>query len=577
MALPAASNGGHLDLLDKWDDPGLLSVHLQHTKEPSLERPLDVVVLKARAQILKARIRSLQHTHDALAPRHNVTVDTELAGSRFKRKILLWLTFPINDLPPEILATIFHMVLNASESPQQAVLHRLRMTWVCNYWRHVAINDKLFWNVIWFRDSPPFARSLTWVDRAGTAPLDIRIDERQREEEETEDPKLTREEVSELMDALLAKVGTIRTMVIVLGTWAGSLAAMEKFSHAGEPSSLERFELHRSGLHSYSGLAVHPVVPQDPDESHDPIVLCGGVAPRLRWLVINGISLDWYRSPLSDLTTLDLRRIEMSDCPPLPRWLEILEGCPRLYRLSLDAAGPKWLASDVPSPRPPVELPYLREVFVGDCSLAYASFIFKYLSAPGLVCLTMMNMFSECFGPLFEALIGQFPLVRILALYHIAMYATDYNISRVTRLLESMPHIEYLKVSKVPPLVLNAFLEDPRNHRRASVLSEDPQPSEEDPVVVCPDLHVLTVHEQDKSIVRFTSGRKSLGSPIRKTYFSPINLILTTQEFEDLRSSVIDIEPLTELIVLTPEEQVIHKEMLVSAELENDELYGDAW
>ncbi|TCD62401.1 hypothetical protein EIP91_006929 [Steccherinum ochraceum] len=565
-------------LLDKWDDPGLLRVHLQHTREPSPDLHMDLAVLKARAQILKARIRDLDDSRAQSSSSGNEALDIELAASRFKRKILLWLMFPINDLPPEILATIFHMVLNASETPMQAVLHRLHLTWVCGHWRHVAINDKLFWNVIWFRDRPPFPRSLAWIGRAGSAPLEIRIDEMKRRPEETVDPpKLKKEEVEELLDKLLVKVATIRTLVVVLGSWPAASAVLEKLRDAGTPASMERFELHRTMAHPTSST---PIVLADPDDDYEPLALCSGVAPRLRWLVLNGIPIDWHHSPLSNLTTLDLRRMAMHTSPSLTRWAEVLKSCPRLYRLSLDAAGPRLdQSSETPTIIEPVELSNLRDLYIGDVSAPYAKTVLSTFTAPGLTSLTLMNLISEDYGTVLEAITESYPLLRVLALYHVNVYRIDVNLFRVSRFLDSVPKLEYLKLSRCAQIVLECFLENPREYRRTPLLPvhrEITAPTGRE--VMCPDLRYMSLHYQDMSqVLILTQGRQQLEKPLQKVYYLAANPDVNRQARQALQESVVEVSPLFEFVLQTPEEKKIHQEMLRSAGLARDPLYEDSW
>ena len=563
-------------LIDHWDDPGLLAMHLQRTCEPSRDRPMDPVIITSRAQLLKARIRHLERARTSLAPHRNDSLDTELAGLRFKRKILLWLMFPVNDLPPEILTTIFHMVLDSSESPQQSIMHRLNLTWVCQYWRQVSINDKLFWNVIWFRDRPPFTRSLTWVERAGTAPLEIRIDEAVRRVGETVDPpKLTKVDINALLDKLLVKVATIRTLVVVVDGWGTALAALEKMHNAGEPPSLERFEIHRSGPPK-----TFPPSPDDlplqpwPEEGKAPIPLCN--MPRLRWLAIRGLSIDWPRSSLSDLTTISLRHLSMYASPSLDRWREVLASCPRLYRLSLDAAGPVFRGVDTPVLGPPVELAYLRDVLLADLSSSYVDYILKNISAPHVASLTVMNMVSEDVGPLFETFIGRFPELRLLAMYSLSIHTTDENLRRFARFLDTIRHLQGLRISNMPKLVPSAFLEDPREYRQVQpIASGKEQPDKE---VFCPDLRWLAMHHQDvTSVISFAKGRRKMNVPLHKLYYPVENSEVTGSKLACLRELFDEVEIHSERYIYVDEEKMMHRELLMAAGLEDDVAFEDVW
>ncbi|KAH8099357.1 hypothetical protein BXZ70DRAFT_943375 [Cristinia sonorae] len=559
--------------LDTWNDPGLLATYLRKTKEPSGDRGVDPQSIRARAAYLRRRIEDLERVRSQLEPARLGLVDTELASARFKHKIALWLMFPINQLPPEILALIFHFVLNSSDGPHQAVWHRLVITWVCRYWRDVAINDKLFWNIIWFRDRPPYTRSLAWVDRAGSALLEIRIDEMKRRAGETEDPpKLTREQVNAVMDALLAKVSTLRTLVMVVHTRPAALAVLEKFRAAGQPVSLERFEIHRSGPPNESPSVVTPAT--HPDEGREHIVLFNGDAPRLKWLVINGVGIDWRQSPIANLTTIDLRRLSSPCCPPLDRWLDILQACPSLYRLALDAAGPKLQPDSDAISRPPVDLLNLRDLFIGDASVLYAKYIFTYMTTPALTCLTLLNLWNDDFGPLFDLLVGRFPNLRILALYHIQVARIDIHLNSLARFFDSIPRLQYLKLSRAAQLIGESLLENPREHRRGRIHYTDTKRE-----VLCPELRWMTVHFQEVALVKTVlRRRRELGAPFQKVYYLPANPQYTKEAMEELATFLEDgVHRIPDNFAQTNEEKVVHREMLKAGKLDIVPLYDDVW
>src|SRR6202030_2282743 len=106
-----------------------------------------------------------------LAPTINDGLEVTYTELRVKRDMVYWRIFRINELPTEILANIFRYVVWSSPKPHVGVKFRLWITWVCRHWRRIAISDFTLWNAIWIRDVPPHEQSLTWFERAGTAPL----------------------------------------------------------------------------------------------------------------------------------------------------------------------------------------------------------------------------------------------------------------------------------------------------------------------------------------------------------------------------------------------------------------------
>ena len=470
----------------------------------------------------KYRIQNLERVQASIAPRYSYEIETQLSACRFKHKLLSWLSFPINQLPEETLVDIFRWVLYSSSTPAESTRHRLHLTWVCRLWRDVAIRDKQLWSVLWFRDRPPYTRSLTWLDRAGSVPLEIRINETERRRGEAEHPKLSAKQMADVLDKILLKVSTIRIMVIVVDTWPPALVALHKLRDSGVPLMLERFELHRAG-HPYGWTPPG----MDPDEVKNPIALFNGNAPKLQWLTINGLNIDWYRSPLSNLTTLDLRRMTMAACPSMPRFREILVGCPRLYRLAVDASGPKWEREG--ETLVPLLIPSLREILVGDFSVQYTKFVLSQIVAPRVISLSLMNMNGEDFGPLIEYLVGRFPLVEILSIYTTAVHddrsGENLNMGRLVSWLRSMPRLYVLKVAHVLPIMLEAFLEDPRNHclvPDGNDVAMTRENQKEEREVLCPGLRYLQFQTQEPDLIlRLTEGRQQLNAPFTRVYITP--------------------------------------------------------
>ncbi|KAI0785048.1 hypothetical protein C8Q75DRAFT_343131 [Abortiporus biennis] len=497
--------------VEHWDSDMLVRQVLRRLPEPLSIRPINNDAVRARIKLFTLRVRDLERMKDSL-PRYSYQVELEIAAARFKRKLCLWSIFPINNLPEEILVHIFRLVVHLSDSPSQATDHRLHLTWVCRHWREVAINDKVLWSCVWFRDRPPYARSLAWVQRAGHAPLDIRVDEMQPTHPgETRDklPRLTEVQVAELMDAIMPKIATIRSLVVVLDTWEGALMVLHKLGTAAVPLILERLEVHRAGL-PYQW--VRPG--KDPVEARIPVTLLNGVAPRLKWLTVNGLNMDWHHSPLSNLHTLDFRRMAMDACPTSIRWREILRGCPRLYKLHLDASGPRW--EETPSREGPLRLTYLRDLCLGDLSVRYSKYVLSQIAAPDLVVLCFMNMNGEDFGPLLEHITGHFPKVQVLSMYSFNVNDIPENWRRMVRWLESMPHVRVLKVAQLfVPILLKAFLENPRKYRA----EEDEGAPEAIHEVLCPSLSAFQFSFQEFSMVRaLLDGRKQLDVPLENVY-----------------------------------------------------------
>lgn len=100
---------------------------------------------------------------------------------------------------------------------------------------------------------------------------------------------------------------------------------------------------------------------------------------------MNGVHIDWCKSPLSNLKTLDIRRIALDVAPTLARFVEILEACPQLDKLTLDGAGAKMDTPLFDKVRAkPIVLSALRQLIIGDFALPYSYFMLSLFSAPNL-------------------------------------------------------------------------------------------------------------------------------------------------------------------------------------------------
>jgi hypothetical protein len=67
--------------------------------------------------------------------------------------------------------------------------------------------------------------------------------------------------------------------------------------------------------------------------------LCNGRTQRINFICLSGIHLDWEKSGLTNLTSLDLRRMPPDKGPSIEQFHYML-GSPDLRKLSLDGVHP---------------------------------------------------------------------------------------------------------------------------------------------------------------------------------------------------------------------------------------------
>ncbi|KAJ4485809.1 hypothetical protein J3R30DRAFT_3281484 [Lentinula aciculospora] len=428
-------------------------------------------------------------------------------------QIIYWRTFRIHDLPMEILSNIIRFIVWSAPSPPIGIRWRLELTWVSKYLRHAAISDSTLWNAIWFRDDPPFERSLAFVERSGISPLDLRIND-------TETRKFTDEEVCALLKALTPHLHHVRMLIILLDNWEPILSVLEWLSDYGKngdpPLSMERFEIHRTGNpYIWPGLVFKGERFDPVDHDVSVYSLFGGKhIPELKSFTMNGVYIDWANSPsLENLNTLDLRRIPLELCPPLPRFREILSTSPMLTKLSLDGAGPSGnpMANNINYTA--IDLPHLHTLVLANFAAPFTRSIVSYFTAPNVKDLTIMNFRGEDYGLFYEFMIGRFRKIKLLTLY--TTNCPPAILPTVIKWLDSMPLLTYARLASLEYDILQAFLFDPGTMKE--VLSD----TDRKPCLLSPRLNVIEVQNMRPEIfAKFIGARKICGIPVKKTYMA---------------------------------------------------------
>ncbi|KAF7366652.1 F-box domain-containing protein [Mycena sanguinolenta] len=436
-------------------------------------------------------------------------VQAQLSFARQSYMLRCFRLFRINDLPTEIISNILRfMIWDSMRTPVRARLH---ITWTCRRWREIALADSTLWNAIWFRGNS-MERAWAWFERARATPLDIRIDcdssGDDSDPDESEDstvlgistePSTKAVEMRQMLLRLFTKLATIRMLIVVVQKchWKKALGMLELLStfapSTGVPM-LKRVEFHRGGLENEDrSFLSWPKVIFRP-------FLGGAVAPCLEYLSLNGVSIDWSTSTLANLTTLDIRRFPQSHFLDAARFREVLMNCPRLHKLCLDGAGPKFEEQG----SKPVELPHLRVLVVADLSRRDTIFLFSQISAPSVNSLTLMNLYGDDYLPIFLKITSAFPKVRLLTTYSVQFDSSPVGIESMRRWLDSMPLLAYLRVANV----VNHFFE---------VFSRPDGPE----TPVAPHLKFADFQSVDPGlIVQWVKDRARHRTPLEKIYFS---------------------------------------------------------
>ncbi|KAJ7235857.1 hypothetical protein B0H12DRAFT_1057808 [Mycena haematopus] len=526
----AASNPGRPP--NRLPNPKAISEHFARivaSWEPhpfTPEERQDIRLDGLRYLVIMRQIEAVQR--DIFPRQLPAETQAQLLFARQSYQLRYFRIFRINDLPTEIISNILRFVV--WDSMKRPVDARLRVTWTCRTWRSIALADSTLWNAIWFRGSGVRVdRAWAWFERARQAPLDVRIDGDPEgsdgDDDETDsstvidfstEPSMTAADMRQMLLRLFTKLATIRMLIIVVDDWKSALVALELLRTMGPSSGvpmLQRFELHRGGLKNEDRktLAWPNIVSQ-------PFI--GGVTPpSLSYLSLNGVPIDWSRSVLENLTTFDIRRLPASHSPDAARFREVLANCPRLQKLSMDGAGPRF--EENAEPMLPIDLPYLRTLVVADFSREYAMFLFSQFSAPNVNDLTLMNLCGDDYLPLFLQLTSAFPKVRLLTTYSIQFDASPSGLAAMTRWLDSMPLLTYLRVANVANQFFGVFF---RPHDLKTPVA---------PRLVVADCQSV----EPAIIVQWAKDRNNFGTPLHKIYLSEeLGARLTEEQIKTCQS-----------------------------------------
>ena len=491
---------------------------LHSQPEPQAHDPEELSANRRQAAEIKAYILPYRHfPREQIQPSH-------LAGLGYawcRLKLLLWRTFPFNDLPVEIVVNIFRYAVWSTKNSPEGILLRFRLTWVCQRWRHIAVDDPTLWNTIWFKDAKAgYQRSVMYFERAGSATLDLRIEDDDKTRLIPDQP-MTGNDMERILDIIMTKSNQIRMLIVVVEAWPPILVLLARLHRSSRSlRQFERMEIHRTGRpYRWDG----PDYPLH-DYQHA-LALCDGRTQRLNFLCLNGVHIDWDKSRLANLVNLDLRRMPPELGPTLERFRYMMESSPNLKKLSLDGAGPVMPPGSASHSLPPISLPQLESLVLGDVQVSYAVFCAKIIHCPNVRELTILNIVGEDHTPLLKALTGKFPELLILTLYSVTIKRSVKIGRTVVQWLLSIPKIKFVRMAAMKSPLLTQFFVDGRLHIRDDIplvpTSEEKEAilAEGSRINLCPELEAIEVQHVDmRSVVNFVFGRRRYGVPLRKLY-----------------------------------------------------------
>ncbi|KAG7452298.1 uncharacterized protein BT62DRAFT_296261 [Guyanagaster necrorhizus] len=459
-----------------------------------------------------------------------------LIKTKMGHDLQYFIFFRMRDLPTEIITNIFRLVAWSTSTPDKSVVTRMWLTHVCRQWRTVALADHTLWSAIWFRDKFPFTRSLTFIERAGHAPLDIRINDTSEAE------ALSDTQMNYLLDRLFPKIRTIRIFIMLCYQWEPILTVLKRIHQAlrmGRPLILQRFELHRLGdPFLWPGPNFTPV-----GHSVTMYPMIGGpMLPKLTYVSVNGIHFDWHSSSISNLTTIDIRRLPLQHAPSASVFRSMLINCPLLEKLALDGAGPNGPPTGL-NDSAPIELKHLKILVLANFTPSYVQGVVVHFTASDVRDLTIMNLFRHDYTALYVFLTGRFPEVRIFTMYTLQV-ERGLGHTAMVKFLGSMAAVRYIRIAVLEPYGLSTFMYDPKTmmpHRELPPLTRTlfrragaPNITEADlsldgegkkrkkpkpKTYIFPCLEVAEVQSIDKGwLLAWLAGRTAIGMPLKVLY-----------------------------------------------------------
>ena len=312
----------------------------------------------------------------------------------------------IHDLSPEILSSIFLIATHHFEDRFESILLPITISHVSSRWREVAISTRGLWtsinltfSIVCLGQHSQYSRSMTWLSRSYPYPIDIYIDFRDPSWDWDEDSHWQRfhlqhmEHMKHIAGLLLPHVKRWCHVELLSDTWFPVYLFLWHTRHVEAAPLLRSISLSRCN----EFLACKGEVFQ-PDQMKDPIPLFGGILlDALRDVSLVGVHVDWTRSSLRNLTSLEFKYHARDVMPSLDQFLDILSGCLELRHLSIIGWGPRfeklvtagntheiWDPIMTEAPRRIILLQHLVEFSFGFVEVDYAVKVLSLFEFPSL-------------------------------------------------------------------------------------------------------------------------------------------------------------------------------------------------
>jgi hypothetical protein len=202
-----------------------------------------------------------------------------------------------------------------------------------------------------------------------------------------------------ILGNLLAHVKRWRHFELLTDTWAPIFFFLWNTRNVKAAPLLQSLSLSRCNAYFASNTATF-----QPAQLQDPIPLFGGLAlDALRDVSLVGVHVDWARSSLRNLTSLEFKYHASGIMPSLDQFFDILSGCSELRQLSIIGWGPQFekyetegSAQEVRYPateaRRIIQLRHLVQFSFGFVDVNYAVKVLSLFEFPSIEDLTLEDV-----------------------------------------------------------------------------------------------------------------------------------------------------------------------------------------
>ncbi|KAJ7733679.1 hypothetical protein B0H16DRAFT_1892762 [Mycena metata] len=404
----------------------------------------------------------------------------------------------LDRFPNELLSTIFFFAIERHDEPNTLTISPTTISHICHRWRQVALATGNLWTniVLTFpTSSEQLTRTLTWLSRSKTYPLDILLDFRDPEwdweGEETHGFRWA--DMEAVLRLLLPSAARWRTFELLTDTWAPIFVFLLRTQKLNVLEHLEKLHLARCNAYfARKGQLFEPTALGQ----HLPLFDEEAAVPRLREVTLTGVHIAWSAPPLANLTTLELKYQAADVMPTVTQFAQILSRCPNLEVLAIVGRGPQLTTNEeVPASaggsaeaavaralRGTIKLRGVTQFIFGFVDVNYAIQLLSLFDLPSLRDLNLEDVSASlrhqppddagqlfdwitatpCDSPLdvddsvnaLSTSLGPFPLAQ---LHTLALHSIHAPLSAFVRLYQACTGIEDLRLCEVADCAMEAL------------------------------------------------------------------------------------------------------------------------